>query len=136
MLPWLKDGFANPHSAHAAGRKARAAVEVARAAITSLMPSGGSLAFTSGATEALNTEQPESQLVGLLEVVRRRDESFIAMLDELESDDRAAVIAARAAPCDDGPGRELGHGFSLMMRNCTIAMIAVRTTSIQAIALA
>ena len=30
MEPWLKDGFANPHSAHAAGRAAAAAVEVAR----------------------------------------------------------------------------------------------------------
>lgn len=35
MLPWLRDGYANPHSAHAAGRKAKAAVEVARAQILS-----------------------------------------------------------------------------------------------------
>lgn len=54
MLPWLRDDFANPHSAHAAGRKARAAVEAARAEVASLLPSGGTLAFTSGATEALN----------------------------------------------------------------------------------
>ncbi|MHA3841564.1 cysteine desulfurase family protein [Sphingomonas aestuarii] len=54
MLPWLRDGFANPHSAHAAGRKARAAVEAARADVASLLPNGGTLAFTSGATEALN----------------------------------------------------------------------------------
>lgn len=54
MLPWLKDGFANPHSAHAAGRRAKAAVEVARDAVAALMPPGGSVNFTSGATEALN----------------------------------------------------------------------------------
>lgn len=54
MLPWLKDGFANPHSAHAAGRKARAAVEAARASVADLMPDGGTVNFTSGATEALN----------------------------------------------------------------------------------
>lgn len=59
MLPWLGDpasasGWANPHSAHAAGRKAAAAVEVARAQVAALMPSGGRLIFTSGATEALN----------------------------------------------------------------------------------
>lgn len=53
MLPWLRDDFANPHSAHAAGRKARAAIEAARAEVASLLPSG-TLAFTSGATEALN----------------------------------------------------------------------------------
>lgn len=54
MLPWLKDGFANPHSPHAAGRKARAAVEVARDQVAALLPPGGSVSFTSGATEALN----------------------------------------------------------------------------------
>ena len=54
MLPWLKDSFANPHSAHAAGRKAKAAVEVAREAVADLMPDGGTVSFTSGATEALN----------------------------------------------------------------------------------
>ncbi len=35
MLPWLTDQHANPHSPHAAGRKARAAVEVARDQILS-----------------------------------------------------------------------------------------------------
>lgn len=54
MLPWLGDDFANPHSAHAAGRKAKAAVEVAREAVVGLMPAGGTVSFTSGATEALN----------------------------------------------------------------------------------
>ncbi len=54
MLPWLGDDFANPHSAHAAGRKAKAAVEVAREQVAGLMPAGGMVSFTSGATEALN----------------------------------------------------------------------------------
>ena len=54
MLPWLSDQHANPHSAHAAGRKARAAVEVARDQVAELLPPGGRVTFTSGATEALN----------------------------------------------------------------------------------
>lgn len=54
MLPWLEAQHANPHSAHAPGRAARAAVEVARDAVAALMPAGGSVAFTGGATEALN----------------------------------------------------------------------------------
>ncbi|NIJ20473.1 cysteine desulfurase [Sphingomonas naasensis] len=54
MLPWLESQHANPHSAHAEGRKAKAAVEVARDDIAALMPGGGTLSFTSGATEALN----------------------------------------------------------------------------------
>ena len=41
MEPWLKDGFWNPHSAHAGGRKAAAAVEVARDQIAALLPKGG-----------------------------------------------------------------------------------------------
>ena len=54
MAPWMTENFANPHSAHAAGRKAKAAVEVAREAVAGLMPRGGMVSFTSGATEALN----------------------------------------------------------------------------------
>ncbi len=54
MLPWLERQHANPHSPHAPGRAARAAVEVARDAVAALMPPGGRVAFTSGATEALN----------------------------------------------------------------------------------
>jgi len=54
MLPWLRDQHANPHSAHRAGRAARAAVEVAREHVAALLPAGGRVAFTSGATEALN----------------------------------------------------------------------------------
>jgi cysteine desulfurase len=58
MLPWLAGpealGFANPHSMHRAGRAAAAAVEVAREQIAGLLPKGGRVIFTSGATEALN----------------------------------------------------------------------------------
>ena len=58
MLPWLGGpegmGFANPHSMHKAGRAAAAAVEVARDQVAALLPAGGRVIFTSGATEALN----------------------------------------------------------------------------------
>ena len=54
MLPWLRDQHANPHSVHAPGRAAAAAVEVARGHIAALLPPAGSVSFTSGATEALN----------------------------------------------------------------------------------
>lgn len=58
MLPWLSGpegmGFANPHSAHKAGRAAMAMVEVARDQIAGLLPPGGRVIFTSGATEAIN----------------------------------------------------------------------------------
>lgn len=58
MLPWLggagTGGFANPHSPHRPGRAAAAAVEVARQQVAALMPPGGRVIFTSGATEAIN----------------------------------------------------------------------------------
>ena len=59
MLRWLQgegegDGFANPASTHKAGRAAAAAVEVARDQVAALLPKGGRVFFTSGATEALN----------------------------------------------------------------------------------
>jgi cysteine desulfurase len=54
MLPWLTDKFANPHSAHQPGREAAAMVEVARDAVAALLPKGGKVYFTSGATEAIN----------------------------------------------------------------------------------
>ena len=54
MEPWLRNGFANPHSAHAAGRAAAAAVEVARDQVAALLPKDGQVIFTSGATEAIN----------------------------------------------------------------------------------
>jgi cysteine desulfurase len=53
MLPWL-DHFANPHSPSRSGREAAAAIEHARAQVAALLPPGGELIFTSGATEALN----------------------------------------------------------------------------------
>jgi cysteine desulfurase len=54
MMPWLRDQHANPHSSHRAGRAARAAVEVARDQVAALLPPGGRVVFTGGATEALN----------------------------------------------------------------------------------
>jgi cysteine desulfurase len=58
MLPWLggadSDGFGNPHSSHRLGRKAEAAVEVAREQVAALFPRGGRVVFTGSATEALN----------------------------------------------------------------------------------
>ena len=53
MLPWL-DHFANPHSPHRSGREAAAAIEHARTQVAALLPAGGEVVFTSGATEALN----------------------------------------------------------------------------------
>lgn len=55
MEPWGVAGFGNPHSAHMWGYKAKAAVELAREQLASLINAPvESIAFTSGATESNN----------------------------------------------------------------------------------
>lgn len=68
MVPLLRDQFANPHSAHRPGRMVAAQVEIARAEIGRLLPEGGRLLFTSGATDALNIAiqgAPKGEIVTL-----------------------------------------------------------------------
>ncbi len=66
MQPWIETQFANPHSPSRWGREAAAAIEVARAQVGAHLPNG-TLAFTSGATEALNWA-----LKGVFELSDRR----------------------------------------------------------------
>jgi cysteine desulfurase len=55
MRPWIEEKFANPHSPSRWGREAAAAIEVARSRVEQAIGlAGGSFAFTSSATEALN----------------------------------------------------------------------------------
>src|SRR4029078_10219537 len=53
MLPYLREHFGNPSSAHAYGRRAREAVEAARAEVAALLECDAQeIVFTSGGTEA------------------------------------------------------------------------------------
>jgi len=55
MLPFLRDDFGNPSSAHALGRRARDAVDQARADVAALIGArADEIVFTSGGTEASN----------------------------------------------------------------------------------
>jgi cysteine desulfurase len=54
MRPYLDEKFGNPHSMHRLGREAKAAVELARERLATMIGGDGRLIFTSGATEALN----------------------------------------------------------------------------------
>ncbi|MFL6734304.1 MAG: cysteine desulfurase family protein [Sphingomicrobium sp.] len=55
MRPWAEEHFANPHAPSRPGREAAAAIEVARAQLhRAIGLPDGSVAFTSGATEAIN----------------------------------------------------------------------------------
>ncbi|MBM3287025.1 MAG: cysteine desulfurase [Candidatus Eisenbacteria bacterium] len=53
MLPYLREGFGNPSSGHAFGRRAREGVEEARAQVAAAIgATPGEIVFTSGGTEA------------------------------------------------------------------------------------
>ncbi len=94
MLPWLGGpetaGFANPHSAHRPGRGAAAAVEVARDQVEALMPPGGRVIFTSGATEAIN--------LAVFGIMRRSEGGFAATtIEHAAVLDCAEVLASSRA---------------------------------------
>lgn len=55
MLPWLRDGFANPSSDHRGGRRARRAIDEAREQTARLVGAEpDEIVFTSGGTESNN----------------------------------------------------------------------------------
>jgi len=56
MLPWLRDGFANPSGAYAGAKKARRAIDDARAQVAELIGAEPEeITFTGGGTESVNT---------------------------------------------------------------------------------
>jgi cysteine desulfurase len=56
MLPWMRDGHANPSGAFAAARAAREAIETARAQVAGWIGAEpDEIVFTSGGTESVNT---------------------------------------------------------------------------------
>lgn len=92
MLPWLESQHANPHSPHRAGRAARAAVEIARDQVAALLPRGGTLSFTGGATEALNWA-----IKGVPGGIVTLATEHAAVLDTVAATGRAATILPVAA---------------------------------------
>ena len=87
MLPYLREHFGNPSSAHGFGRRARAAVEAARVRVAGLIGAAPErLVFTSGGTEANNLA-----IRGALAVAGRRGRSHVVT--------SVAEHPATAAPC-------------------------------------
>ena len=124
MLPWLEKQHANPHSAHAEGRAAKAAIEVARAEIAKLLPPGGSISFTSGATEAINW--------AIKGAGRDRTVTFAtehaAVLDTVQAreDDPQILGVARDGLADPDEVKAAAHGAALsavMLVNNEIGVI-------------
>ncbi len=115
MLPWLDGsdgtGFGNPHSQHTLGRQAQAAVELARDRVAALMPPGGRVIFTSGATESINTvlqglpggvltfATEHAAVLDCARPVERQGRAFTAL--PVNSDGRANLAALRGAMSND-----------------------------------
>jgi cysteine desulfurase len=56
MLPWLRDGFANPSGSYATAKLARKAIDQARGEVARLIGAdAGEIVFTGGGTESVNT---------------------------------------------------------------------------------
>jgi cysteine desulfurase len=56
MLPWLRDGFANPSGSYAAAKLARRAIDDARGQVAELIGAkAGEIVFTGGGTESVNS---------------------------------------------------------------------------------
>ena len=56
MLPWLRDGFANPSGSYAAAKLGRRAIDQARAQVAELIGAEpAEIVFTGGGTESVNT---------------------------------------------------------------------------------
>ncbi len=56
MLPWLREGFANPSGSYAGAKLARKAIDQARGQVAELIGAdAGEIIFTAGGTESVNT---------------------------------------------------------------------------------
>ena len=56
MLPWLRDGYANPSGSYAAAKLARQAIDQARGQVAELIGAEPEeIVFTGGGTESVNT---------------------------------------------------------------------------------
>ncbi|MCA1652927.1 MAG: aminotransferase class V-fold PLP-dependent enzyme, partial [Sphingomonadales bacterium] len=95
MTPWIADRFANPHSPSRAGREADAAIEVARGQVERAIGlDGAGLAFTGGATEALNWA-----LKGIAEEARPERRKIVTIATEHAAVlDSCAWLAGRSHP--------------------------------------
>ena len=97
MLRWLDGpegtGFGNPHSPHRMGRMAAAAIEVARDQVAALMPPGGRVIFTGGATEAINLAIRGVNATGSISVSAIE---HAAVLDTARALDRCHILNVSA----------------------------------------
>lgn len=139
VMAALEDGWGNPSSSHAAGRRARAIVDEARAAVAEAANAAPErITFTSGATEALNhviwaagpgrviasaiehpavlaaVDNQPGRSVELAPVDSSGQVDVDALLELVEAGDRPALVAVMAANNETGiiqPVTQIGEAL-------------------------
>jgi cysteine desulfurase len=92
MLPYFAEDYANASSMHAAGSRARAAVDVARGQIARLIGAAPEeIVFTSGATESVNLA-----LKGMAEALASRGRHIVTVATEHKAVLDSCEVLARA----------------------------------------
>lgn len=132
MLPWLggpdTSGFANPHSPHRSGRAAAAAIEVARDQVAAMLPPGGRVVFTSGATEAINLAMKgglQGRKGGTLAVSAIEHAAVLDCAHALRDDFATVTLAVNAqgiVPADSDLPADLGL-LAIMQANNEVGTI-------------
>jgi cysteine desulfurase len=119
MLPWLKDGFANPSGAYAGAKLARKAIGEARGKVAALIGAlPEEIVFTGGGTESVNTALHSlDELCGEGAVVVSAIEHS-AVLRYVETLGREV----RSAPVDTG-GRVLVEKFAELLPGAAFASV-------------
>jgi cysteine desulfurase len=104
MLPFLREEFGNPSSAHALGRRALAAIEQARGEVAALVgATADEVVFTSGGTEASNIA-----IRGAADIARGRRKIVTSTIEHPATEACCALLkgegvnVTRVAPEKDG----------------------------------
>ncbi len=97
MLPWLQDGYANPSGSYSAAKRARKAIDEARAQVAELIDAKPEeITFTSGGTESINTALHSlDRLTGDGHAVASQIEhsAVLRFLDQLKRDRSLAPVS-------------------------------------------
>lgn len=112
MLPYINAYFWNPHSAHRGGRAMTATVENARENVAALLPPGGRVIFTSGATEAINLA-----IKGVRRPVAAAATEHAAVLDCIEYLDGQTIPVDAAGRLASLPDSNAGLYVAMLVNN-------------------
>ena len=110
MIPVLKDGFGNPSSTHAFGRKSKALIETSRRSVAKhLNCQPSEIIFTSGGTEADNMAlQSSVDVLGVTHIITSRIEHH-AVGHTAESIGKDKTITISYVNIDDKGHVDLAH---------------------------